>query len=183
MTVFAAGCGGGGGSQSGDRKGTDTKPRISGLQTPLGLQGTRGVGPNVALIYNLWDRDFDPADIEVEFGWDGASDGNADGLIGDGINTFPNEFVTATPAPVTTTRAGRICRKGYTIDRLILSRTGHPAMPALLFVPDTPVDGAATVWIHDRSKATDAGPGGPIERRALAGEIVLAIDLRGIGET
>lgn len=39
------------------------------------------------------------------------------------------------------------------------------------------------IYLHGDGKATDAGPGGPIEKLTLAGNRVLAIDVRGVGET
>jgi pimeloyl-ACP methyl ester carboxylesterase len=39
------------------------------------------------------------------------------------------------------------------------------------------------VYFHERGKDADAGAGGPIEQRVLRGVRVLAVDLRGTGET
>jgi Kelch motif protein len=103
--AFVAGCGGGGGSEGGDKEGTDTAPEIIGLQTPSGLQGTRGADPDhgrVALLYSIRDREYDWTYITVEYG----VDQNGDNLITDGspdalgVPTL-NEFAPATPAPET----------------------------------------------------------------------------------
>ncbi|MEN8148749.1 MAG: kelch repeat-containing protein [Planctomycetota bacterium] len=68
---FAVGCGGGGTkSGSSDSSGKNTSAIVLGLQTPLGLQGTRGVGPEVTLIYRLRDREFDRSDVEIQYGID-----------------------------------------------------------------------------------------------------------------
>ena len=68
---LAAGCGGGGTKGGGgDSHGNDTTASVLGLQTPLGLQGTRGVGPEVTLIYRLRDREFDRSDVEIQYGID-----------------------------------------------------------------------------------------------------------------
>lgn len=43
--------------------------------------------------------------------------------------------------------------------------------------------GAATLYVHAQGKQADAAPGGPIEKLVQQGQIVLAVDLRGLGET
>jgi hypothetical protein len=112
--TFAAGCGGGGGggSEAGDTAGTDTAPRVIGLQTPSGLQGMRGVAPDtgwVSILYNLQDREYDWCEVTVEYGYDQ----NDDGVITDGTddgfgNPTPNEFAPATPAPETDSNGSRV---------------------------------------------------------------------------
>ncbi len=102
--AFTVGCGGGGGgSEAGNRAGTDTAPKVIGLQTPSGLQGTRGVDPDngwVSILYSIQDREYDWCQIAVDYGYDH----NGDGIITDGTddgfgNPTPNEFAPATPAP------------------------------------------------------------------------------------
>ena len=57
-------------------------------------------------------------------------------------------------------------------------------MPGLLFVPARPTrPGSVTLWLDPQGKAAGAEPGGPIEKRVLAGETVFAIDVRGWGES
>jgi dienelactone hydrolase len=77
---------------------------------------------------------------------------------------------------------GTIERKGYKIDKLILQTEASLYMPALLFRPDKPA-GQRYLYVHGEGKHVDAAVDGPIEKLALAGHIVLAPDLRGIGET
>ena len=55
-------------------------------------------------------------------------------------------------------------------------------MPALEFEPEKPAAGAAVLYVHG-GKATDAGPGGAIEKLVRQGRRVLAVDLRGTGQT
>jgi hypothetical protein len=50
------------------------------------------------------------------------------------------------------------------------------------FVPAKPND-QACLYLHGESMKADAAPGGPIESLAKQGQIVLAAELRGIGET
>ena len=77
-----------------------------------------------------------------------------------------------------------IHRKDYRIDRLIIQRQGEVPVPALLFVPDS-TNGKipATIYVNSYGKNTDAGPDGPIAKLVRQGRIVLAIDVRGWGET
>ena len=77
-----------------------------------------------------------------------------------------------------------IHRKGYRIDRLIIQRQDEVPVPALLFVPDsTNSKIPATIYVNSRGKNVDAGPDGPIAKLVRQGRIVLAIDVRGYGET
>jgi dienelactone hydrolase len=76
-----------------------------------------------------------------------------------------------------------VARAGYTIQKLILRPEDGIALPALMFVPAKPTPGTVVLYLHSQGKAADAAPAGPIERRVQAGETVLAVDLRGIGQT
>jgi cephalosporin-C deacetylase-like acetyl esterase len=71
------------------------------------------------------------------------------------------------------------------IDKLVLRREGEFPIPALLFVPDAAEEKrrAAVVYVASDGKSADAAEGGPIARLAADGKIVLAIDVRGRGET
>jgi dienelactone hydrolase len=77
---------------------------------------------------------------------------------------------------------GAVQRSGYTVRKLVLTVDERLQLPALLFVPAQP-RGPATLYLHGTSMAADAAPGGPIERLVQTGHIVLAAELRGIGET
>lgn len=77
---------------------------------------------------------------------------------------------------------GRIERDGYTIHKLVLTPEPGLRLPALAFVPEKP-NGVATLYLHGTSMKADAAPGGPIEALVKQGQIVLAAELRGIGET
>jgi hypothetical protein len=74
-------------------------------------------------------------------------------------------------------------RKKYRIEKLVISPERDIAIPALLFLPERAASDHVTLYVHQEGKAADAAPGGPIERRVLAGETVLAIDVRGTGQT
>jgi len=77
---------------------------------------------------------------------------------------------------------GSIARQGYRIEKLVFRPEEGIWLPALCFVPEQePVGGV--IYIHEDGKAADAAPGGPIEKLVRGGKIVLAVDLRGTGET
>ena len=64
----------------------------------------------------------------------------------------------------------------------MLTQGSEIPLPALAFVPATP-NGQATLYLHGTSMRADAAPGGAIEALVKQGQIVLAAELRGIGET
>jgi len=76
-----------------------------------------------------------------------------------------------------------IAREGYAIEKLVFSPEEGVWLPALLFLPEKPRQGRATLYLDAQGKAAGAAPGGPIERLVLAGAPVLAVDLRGMGQT
>jgi hypothetical protein len=83
---------------------------------------------------------------------------------------------------VKSTEAGTVERKGYKIDKLILQTEPGIRLPALLFRP-AKVTGKRYLYLHGDGKHVDAKPEGPIEKLVAAGHLVLAVDLRGTGET
>ena len=78
--------------------------------------------------------------------------------------------------------AGSVERQGYRIEKLVLEPEAGIMLPALAFVPPQP-DGDAYLYLHGQGKQADAAPGGPIEQIVKQGHMVLAVDLRGLGET
>ena len=79
---------------------------------------------------------------------------------------------------------GEVGRDGYRIERILLQTEPGISVPALLFVPARGAQrDRATLWLDPKGKAAGAEPGGPIEKRVLAGETILAIDVRGWGES
>jgi len=104
--------------------------------------------------------------------------------------------------------AGTIQCNGYRIEKLVLKPELGIFLPALAFIPEkmgTVPSGRsrrranaarataremgvsplshAYLYLHGQGKHVDADPGGPIERLVNDGHLVLAVDLRGIGET
>jgi len=81
-------------------------------------------------------------------------------------------------------KVGELARPGYRIDKLVLRPQEGIALPVLAFVPTgAVVAGDAYVYLHGEGKQVDAAAGGAIEKLVLAGHVVLAADLRGLGET
>lgn len=78
--------------------------------------------------------------------------------------------------------AGTVAREGYTIEKLILEPSPGLALPAHLWQPAEP-KGPRVVYLHGGGKQANAGKDGPIEKLVRAGHVVLALDLRGTGET
>ena len=69
------------------------------------------------------------------------------------------------------------------VEKLIFRPEPGIELPALLFRPRDREPSGGVIYIHEDGKAADAGPGGPIEKLVQAGKTVLAVDLRGLGET
>lgn len=83
------------------------------------------------------------------------------------------------------TDVGRLQRQGIVIEKCIFETEPGIRVPALDFRPEqNPARPAPLIiYVHGDGKHGDAGPGGPIERLAKNGQRVVAIDLRGMGET
>ncbi len=89
-----------------------------------------------------------------------------------------------TPGPVRVRAAGRIERKKYVINRTVFATEPGIQVPALDFVSAGLRRGAPVIlYLHGAGKAADAAPGGPIEKLVEGGSRVVALDLRGFGET
>ena len=79
---------------------------------------------------------------------------------------------------------GRVSRQGYWIDKIELRPEPGITVPALAFVPaGGPALKPAVLYVDAAGKGGDAGEGGPIETQVRAGNIVLALDPRGYGES
>jgi len=100
------------------------------------------------------------------------------------------------PAPAQARRVGTLTRDGYRIEKYRLEPADGIVLPALVFVPDDPPMAAsgpsentpharrpAALWVDGRGKHTAAVPGGLIEQLVKQGRIVMALDVRGTGET
>lgn len=85
--------------------------------------------------------------------------------------------------PAQVSEVGRVRRDGYRMRQLSFQTEPGITVPGLHFVPERTEGRPLVLYVHGDGKATDAGPGGPIERLVKAGQPVLALDLRGWGET
>jgi len=79
-------------------------------------------------------------------------------------------------------KRGALSRRGYQIEKLMIHSELGIVLPALLFKPEK-MKGTPILYLHGYGKQADAAPGGSIETLVHAGHVVLAVDLRGIGET
>jgi cephalosporin-C deacetylase-like acetyl esterase len=78
----------------------------------------------------------------------------------------------------------QIDRPGYRIEKLAYLSEPGIYIPSLLFVPEgAPARRPAIVYVHGRGKSAEAQPGAEIEWFTKKGNVVLAIDVRGMGET
>lgn len=78
---------------------------------------------------------------------------------------------------------GTVTRTGYRIEKLLIKPDEGISLPALLWMPDKPKQGQVVLYLHEQGKTADAGSSGPIERLVQSGDPVLAVDLRGAGQT
>ena len=80
------------------------------------------------------------------------------------------------------TRHGKIQKPNHRIEKLAIESETGIQLPGLLFVPQKP-SGQRYLYLHGDGKHVDASPDGPIEKLVRQGNLVLAVDLRGIGES
>jgi cephalosporin-C deacetylase-like acetyl esterase len=85
------------------------------------------------------------------------------------------------PAPQVDS-SGSVERDGYSIMKGAITPEQGIHLPVLMFIPAAPVNKHDVLYIHEKGKAVDAEPGGPIESLVKAGRRVLAVDVRGAGE-
>ncbi len=82
--------------------------------------------------------------------------------------------------PCAVEKTGTLRRDGYAIDTCILRPEAGIVLPARVFVPDQPAK-AVTLYVNGTGKAADAEAA--VADRVKQGETVMAVDLRGLGET
>ena len=87
-------------------------------------------------------------------------------------------------APLPAFNRSPVERQGYSIARTAIRPEAGITIPTLAFVPTGgPARKPAVLYVNAAGKDVDAREGGPIESIVRAGNIVLAIDPRGWGET
>ena len=105
------------------------------------------------------------------------------GLTGEEKRRVIRDTIGAQPAEAPQVKTvGKVERENFTIHKLVLTaETGLP-LPALGFVPRKP-NRRTILYLHGESMKADAAPGAPIDALVNEGCVVLAAELRGIGET
>ncbi len=78
-------------------------------------------------------------------------------------------------------RVGQIQHDGYRVDQLVIEPEPGIVLPSLAFIPDGGAD-QVVLWLDEKGKSDDAVISG-IRQRVADGQAVLAVDLRGLGET
>jgi dienelactone hydrolase len=78
---------------------------------------------------------------------------------------------------------GVIERDGCSIKKMVIKPEEGIYLPALLFVPSEKKNKTAALYLHEKGAATDAAPDAPVEKLVKDGRTVLAVDVRGLGET
>ena len=104
----------------------------------------------------------------------------------DGMRTKLRELLslpTSSGAPYTS-QHGALFRGKMGIEMLSFQSERGVTIPALLFVPDAaPGKWPGIVYVHEHGKEAEAGTLGTIHMLVSQGNVVLAIDVRGVGET
>jgi hypothetical protein len=89
------------------------------------------------------------------------------------------------PAPKKVQSGGEIKRETYTIEKLLIDLGGGLCLTGLHCMPAerTKKTGRSVLLLDEKGAAAAAAPGGPVEALVAAGHPVLALDVRGSGET
>jgi hypothetical protein len=91
--------------------------------------------------------------------------------------------VTLPVEPATMRELDTLTRKDCRIRKQVFETEPGIAVPGLLFEPAKAAKGPLVLYVHGEGKAVDAAAGGSIERLVQGGRRVMAVDLRGLGET
>lgn len=78
---------------------------------------------------------------------------------------------------------GKINRQGYNVEKLILKAETGIFLPGLLFMPARPASKYAVLYVNEAGMKKGATPGGKLDAWAKDRIPVLAVDVRGLGET
>jgi len=80
-------------------------------------------------------------------------------------------------------QAGAAKHNGWAVEKLIILPEPGIFLPALRFAPAQAQTAPAVLYLHESDLAADANAGGAIEQFLKAGRTVLAVSLRGTGQT
>jgi dienelactone hydrolase len=86
------------------------------------------------------------------------------------------------PKPTTEER-GIVQENGREIKKAVVTPESGIQLPAIIFLPRQNSPTGAVLYVHEKGKSEDAAPGGPIEKLVDGGHVVMAVDVRGTGET
>jgi hypothetical protein len=162
-----------------------TRPDAELLCTPRGQVMLMEGALSVAELNVELNRQLEAKRREL---WGGGPDNNLDKALAEVRRLAGIRPLAELPEPRQRT-TGSIQREGYQIEKLMLEPEPGILLPALLFRPTKPTKhtGRRVLYLHADGKHVDAAPvgdiEGPIEKLAQAGDLVLAVDLRGTGET
>ncbi|MEK7406137.1 MAG: acetylxylan esterase, partial [Acidobacteriota bacterium] len=74
-------------------------------------------------------------------------------------------------------------RKGYQVEKVQFVSEPGIYIPAWVFLPEAPAARLPLLWVSEAGKEADGMEFGPLEKLARKGQLVAAVDVRGIGET
>jgi dienelactone hydrolase len=77
---------------------------------------------------------------------------------------------------------GTVERDGYGVRKLVLRPEPGIVLPALAYVPEGKPK-SCVLWMDDKGMTSASAAGGDLERLVKEGNAVVAVDLRGLGET
>jgi dienelactone hydrolase len=78
---------------------------------------------------------------------------------------------------------GTVQRDGAEVKKMVVTPENGVLLPAIVFMPKQDPPAKAVLYVHEKGKGADAGPDGTIEKLVGAGRAVMAVDVRGTGET
>ncbi len=79
-------------------------------------------------------------------------------------------------------KSGVVERQKYRITEMVFQTEDNICLYARMFSPKDTQPRGAVLYVHEKGGTADAFPGGPIEELVKEGQVVLAVDLHGIGE-
>ncbi len=86
------------------------------------------------------------------------------------------------PKPTVEDR-GTIQRDNVEVKKMVVMPESGVLLPTIIFAPKQNPSAGAVLYVHEKGKDADAGPAGAIEKLTGASRVVMAVDIRGTGET
>jgi len=147
--------------------------RCTSTGNVLDLDGARS-------LFDLYAGELEDCDKSREAFWGANAPESAAAIVRGLVGVDVKDSISVSVAA----RRGSVGREAYVIERIVLRRDDGVALPALDFSPRiaTPEREPVLVLLGD-GKAAATAAGGEVEKLVLDGHRVLAVDLRGLGET